>query len=108
MISKISSGKNGQIVYHFSNGVKLSFIWDWGTYSDNNMARPKDITKPSNETWESTTVEIYSIGDNPNGVKEWLGNKYECGNGSAGYVPVKDIPQILRRADRGTGEHTDE
>jgi len=95
-INKISSGKNGQIVYHFDNGVKLSFIWDWGAYSDNHMARPKDLTNLNNETWESTTVEIYSIGDNRNGIEEYLDNKY--GGSPAGFVPVGDIPRILLRA----------
>ena len=96
MINKISSGKNGQAVFHFDNGVKLSCVWDWGTYSDNNMARPKDYTKPYNENWSSTTVEIYNIGDNPNGITEYLKNKY--GGSPAGYVPVKDLPKILARA----------
>ena len=97
-ISKISSGRNGQTVYHFDNGVVLSMIWDWGSYSDNSMVRPSDPTKPYYENWESTTVEVYSVGDNPNGISEYLDEKYD--GSPAGYVPVGDIPKILARADR--------
>lgn len=98
MITKISSGKNGQIVFRFDNDVVLSFIWDWGTYSDNNMARPKDVTKPQFETWSSETVEVYNIGQNTNGIDEYLEKKY--GDNPAGYVPVEDIPLILKRGDQ--------
>ena len=102
MITKVSSGKVGQVVFHFNNGIILSFIWDWGSYSDNNMKRPKDYIKPQNEEWASTTVECYSIGDNPNGITEYLEKKYE-GN-PAGYIPVKDIPNILKRAEKSGHE----
>jgi hypothetical protein len=98
MITQISSGKNGQAVFHFMNGVKLSFIWDWGTYSDNNMVRPTVYPPPKNEKWASSTVECYSTGDNPNGINEYLDKKY--GGNPAAYIPVNDIPKILARADK--------
>lgn len=102
MITKISSTKNGQIVYHFDNGVILSFIWSWGSYTENHDDRRHIDSLNSNDLsmieYTSKTVEIYSMGDNPNGIEEYLINKYY--NNPAGYVPVTDIPKILKRADK--------
>lgn len=95
-IIKVSSYKNGQIIFHFSNKVQLSIIWDYGSYSDNSNMRPKDINRPSDEVWSSKTVEVYSMGSNPNGINEWLDFMY--GGNPAGYVPVQDIPAIIERA----------
>lgn len=99
MIVKISGGKAGQVRYHFLNGVTLSFIWDWGSYSDNYNARPEydENFKEIAKDWSSTTVEVYSCGDNPNGIEEYLDNKY---GGNPVRMPVKDIPVVLKRAGR--------
>lgn len=108
MIEKISSTKNGQIVYHFSNGVILSMIWSSGSYTENNsllegtnqkrheLIMQGKFYEAELLEWTSTTVEIYSMGDNPNGITEYLGKKY--GDNPAGHVPVNDIPKILKRA----------
>lgn len=98
MITEISSGKNGQIRFHFDNGVTLSFIWDWGSYSDNYMKRPSNPGHPNIEEWKSSTVECYSMGDNPNGISEYIARKY--GDNPAGRIPVNDIPKILRKAQQ--------
>jgi hypothetical protein len=101
-IKSISSSKNGQIVFGFDNGVKLSFVWDWGTYSDNHLIVPKDVTESYYKVWNSTTVEIYSVGYNPNGIDEYLDKKYKCGTDPAAFVPVADIPKILKAAAKKT------
>lgn len=104
MITKISSGREAQIRFHFSNGVELSCIWGIGSYTDNHglNGRPEEFMKNFEDRhlkeWSSTTVEIYSCGDNPNGINEWLIENY--GDNPASYVPVEDIPKILRRADK--------
>lgn len=98
MITKVSSGKTGQMVYYFSNGVVLSFVWDWGSYTENHQLRPKDYTKMDGEAWSSDTVECYSMGDETNGISKYLERKY--GDNPAGHIPVNDIPKILRRADK--------
>lgn len=99
MITKVSGGKAGQVRYHFDNGVCLSFIWDWGSYSDNYMERP-EYDKNMREVikdWSSTTAEVYSNGDNPNGIDEYITKKY---GDNPVRIPVKDIPAILKRADK--------
>lgn len=108
MITKISSHKNGQVVYYFNNGVILSFIWDWGTYSDNRDEEIdlNNIDREYSRYYGTTTVEIMSVGDNTNGIDEYLEEKY--GGNPAGYVPVKDIHRILERADYGELNETEE
>lgn len=99
MITKISGGKAGQVRYHFSNGVCLSFIWNWGSYSDNYVARPEydENMREKPVDWESTTVEVYSMGDNPNAVTEYIEKKY---GDNPTRMPVKDMLLLLKRADR--------
>lgn len=103
MIVKISCGRSGQVIYEFDNGNIISFLWSWGSYSDNHMERvgfdPELYLK--NQDWESTTVEVYSMGEDSNGFTRYLEKKY--GNNPAGYVDVKDIPAIIKRADRKNG-----
>lgn len=105
MITKVSSTKNGQVVYHFDNGVILSFIWSWGSYTENQYDRrytesiKAGNTDMSDIEYISKTVEIYSMGANPNGIIEYLEDKYH--DNPAGYVPVGDIPKIIDRANRG-------
>jgi hypothetical protein len=89
------------MVYEYDNGNIVSLLWAWGSYSDNNinLSDPdyrKDMDK---QDWRSTTVEVYSMGEDTNGFTKWLKKKYEDGN-PAGYVAVNDIPMILKRADR--------
>jgi hypothetical protein len=102
MITKIWNGRAGQVVFDFSNGNTVSILWAWGSYSDNHMSLDggydmEKIMKRNN--WESTRVEVYSMGTDTNGFTKWLERKY--GDNPAGYVPVNDIPAILKRADRG-------
>lgn len=105
MITKIYCGRTGQAAYEFDNGNVLSMVWSWGSYSDNNGFNRGEYTPPDfNKTdWESTTVEVYSMGKEANGLGEYLRRKY--GDNPAGYVPVADIPLIIKRADRKPKEN---
>lgn len=101
MITKISNGRAGQIVYHFSSGAELSFLWAWGSYSDNHMSLSGGydmdaVTK--RQDWESTTVEVYAMGDASAGMGKYLERVY--GANPAAYVPVSDIPKIISKANR--------
>lgn len=101
MITKIWCGRAGQMAYEFDNGNIVSIVWSWGTYSDNHMDKLgeydlKEIIHRQN--WESTTVEVYSMGEDTNGFTKYLEHKY--GQNPAAYVPVNDIRAILARADR--------
>ncbi len=101
MITKISNGRGGQAVFTFSNGNEVSILWAWGSYSDNHMGLigSYDIDEClRRQDWESTRVEVYSMGKDTNGFTKYLERKY--GQNPAGYVPVDDIPAILKRADR--------
>lgn len=108
MITKISSTKNGQMVYHFDNGVILSFIWSRGSYTENHSS--SKTCKKMHELhqqgkfyeaelleWESKTVEIYSMGSAHKEIDKYFEEKYD-GN-PAGYVPVIEIPKILEMAN---------
>lgn len=86
MITKIASGRNGQVVYYFDNGNNLSFIWHEYAYSD---------TQVVNGGLEATVIECMASGDDR--LTGWLSNKY--GDNPAGYIPVEDIPKIIAKAD---------
>jgi len=90
---KISCNTKAQTIYTFDNGVVLSCIWGLGSYTENSMVR--DFKK---EDYESTTLEIYSMGDNPNDIVEWLDAQF--GGNPAGGVPVGFLMAILERADK--------
>lgn len=100
MITKVSSGRGGQMVYTFDNGNIVSFLWAWGSYSDNNInfLENSDITKNfKRSNWQSSTVEVYSMGKINSIFTKWLEDTYE--SNPAGYVPVADIPKILAHAE---------
>lgn len=103
MITKIWTGRPGQVVYEFSSGAVLSFLWSSGSYSDNNDMF-KYLDKEGHpdwekRDWESTTVEVYSMGAIEAGMEKYLTRVY--GDNPAAYVPVSEIPKILSRANRG-------
>jgi len=101
MITKISCGRSGQVVYEFDNGNIVSFLWSWGSYSDNHDLMFSDEPyNPHRTDWESTTVEVYSMGVDTNGFTKYLERKY--GDNPAAYAPVADIPMIIKRADRAS------
>lgn len=106
MITKVACGRAGQMVYEFDNGNIVSILWAYGSYSDNNIRFDKPVDtlgdtmqRFNKQEWESTTVEIYSMGKIGTGFTEYL-ERYHGGN-PAGYVPVSEIPKILARADKG-------
>jgi hypothetical protein len=100
MITKVSCGRSGQIVYHFDNGNEVSILWAWGSYSDNhiNALTPNYRERMLADDWESTTVEVYSMGKDTNGFTKYLEKTY--GDNPAAFVSVADIPAILKRADK--------
>jgi len=100
MLTRISNGRPGQVVFESDNGNVVSILWAWGSYSDNHITIPDPMTieeRISKQDWESTTVEVYSMGKASNTFTAYLERKY--GQNPAGYVPVNDIPKILRRLD---------
>ena len=110
MITKISSTRNGQVVYHFSNGVILSFLWSDGSYTENHsrsetaqqrrkLVQEGKLYEAELLEWESKTVEIYSMGTAHSELSELFESKYD-GN-PAVRVPVSEIPHILAMADKG-------
>lgn len=102
MITKVGNGRPGQVIFEFSSGAVLSVLWALGSYSDNHdLWKYKDADGHPNwkkQDFESTTVEIYSMGAVEAGMEKYLERVY--GQNPAAYVPVDDIPKILRRANR--------
>lgn len=108
MITKVSSTKNGQMVYHFSNGVILSMVWSAGSYTEDHFLTgiseeyykfltEGEVYKAEHLNWKSRTVEVYSMGIE-HGIDKYFEEHY--GGNPAGYVPVNDIPKILKLADK--------
>lgn len=93
MITKVSSTKNGQVVYHFDNGNVLSFIWSYGSYTKNHSDRDKS----HNEWVLHKPVECYSIGKIGSKVTKYIEDHYDGNPG--GYIPVSEIPKLLEIAD---------
>ena len=93
MIIKVSSHKKAAICYWFDNGNSVSIVFGAYTYSDNYNSWKAD-KQP--DILESTTVEIMPSG-NASFIK-WVEKKYD-GMDVVGYVPVSEIPKIVKRAD---------
>lgn len=102
MIIKISNGRPGQVVFESDNGNVVSILWSYGSYSDNHdmfkFKTPDGHPDYNKQDWESTTVEVYSMGRVESKFTAYLERKYKSGN-PAVYVPVDDIAQILRKLD---------
>ncbi len=94
MITKVESFRKATIRYYFDNGNALSIIFGPYSYTDNydNVLQPRSDESPIS----STTVEI-----KPEGNKSfirWMENEYD-GVDVCGYVPVSELPYIMKRAD---------
>lgn len=91
-------GGTARVGFTFDNGVRLSVVFGPCTYSDNyNMDFE---VQPEQGYAESTTVEIMQTEGNP-ALNAWIHRKYGTYNGKSdpiGYVPVKHLPAILKRA----------
>jgi len=102
MIIKIVSHRKAATRFIFDNGNEVSMIFGDMTYSDNYdlwKKHPDALNRADDEVGllESTTVEIMFSG-NEAFVKRM--NKLYDGDGSVcGYVPVSEIPKILKAAD---------
>lgn len=94
MITELISHRKGAVRYIFDNGNEVSIVFGAGTYTDN-YDLDLDYWR-NNEQVKSKTVEIMPNG-HPAFVR-WMERNYECYD-VAGYVPVADIPKILKRAD---------
>lgn len=98
MLVKLDSSRMGKIGYNFDNGIRLSVIFDSMTYSDNYDLMPE---KQKEQGFvNSKTMEIWQTEGNP-AFGKWLNRKF-CdyrGDDPIGYVDVKHLPAILKRAD---------
>lgn len=89
----IDSWKAGKIAFTFEDGQRLSFVFDFGSYTENHSDFEKFDKEQHGErcSWASTTVEVY--GADGKAINKYL--KKEYGSAPAGGVPVSDIPKIL-------------
>lgn len=95
MITQVVSHKQGAVRYIFDNGNEVSITFAEYSYSDNYELGRLPIPEYG-RILSSSTVEIMPEG-HPAFVR-WMENKYE-GDLVVGYVPVSEIPAILKRAD---------
>jgi hypothetical protein len=94
VIIKVSSHRKAAVCYWFDNGNTVSIIFGAGTYCDNYEMDYALRNDPS--LIDSKTVEILP-GGNESFIR-WMEKKYD-GVDVCGYVPVEEIPAILKRAD---------
>jgi|DEB19_MinimDraft_2_1074335.scaffolds.fasta_scaffold99950_2 hypothetical protein len=93
MINKISSHRRGAVAYTFDNGNIVSIVFSPASYSDNyDMPYGQGLPEMIN----STTVEIMPSGNKA--FIRWMEKKYD-GDLICSYIPVSEIPTILKRAD---------
>lgn len=117
MITQVKSHQKAAVRYLFDNGNEVSIIFGVLAHADNyqdvekgmadlrhaladadNIHSMTDLLHEP-DCYESTTVEIEVSGDDA--FVDWFRKKYHGNPG--GYIPVSEIPAILRRADsRGT------
>lgn len=92
MIIAIASHRKGATRYKFDNGNEVSIVFGAGTYTELNDTDWE--TRTDSSLIESKDVEIMVDGK---AFEKWFDRKYD-GN-PAGYIPVSEIPKILKRAD---------
>lgn len=93
-IVEIDSFHKGKVAFSFEDGQRLSFVFDFGTYTDNqfNYENFEKEQRGEHCIWKSTNVEVY--GAEGGKINEYLERKY--GSAPASGVPVDDIPKIIR------------
>lgn len=93
-IVKIDSIHSGKVAFIFEDGQRLSFVFDFGTYTDNHFNYEVYEKEQRGEhcRWESTNVEVY--GAEGEKINEYLIKEY--GSAPACGVPVDDIPKIIK------------
>lgn len=95
MITKVSSHRKANVVYWFDNGNNVRIVFGPGSYSENYEV---GYEARLDSNLESETVEIHVTGD---AFIRWMDRRY-AGPGAYGiysYIPVCEIPLILKRAD---------
>lgn len=98
MITNISNTRPAQIVYHFANGTKISFVWGAGSYSANHM-NLKELSPNAtaeDRMYESHTVECMVL--EGEAMTDWIEEEY--GDNPAGYIPVNSMIRIIEMADK--------
>lgn len=91
----IDSVKCGKVALTFENGERLSIVWDACTYSDNHndvKGLLQEVETKCSKSWVSTRVEVY--GAEGEQINKYLEKEY--GQAPAAYVPVNDVPKIIR------------
>lgn len=98
MLIKVDSNGMGHVGYAFDNGVRVSVTFNTMTYSDNYHNRADRVNIPF---LESKTVEVMQTEGNM-AFNAWIHRtfgEYDGKGDPIGYVDVKHIPAILKRAD---------
>lgn len=92
-IVKIDSFHAGKVAFTFEDGQRLSFVFNFGTYTENvyNLEKHEKERRGGYCMWDSSTVEVY--GAEGATINEYLEKEY--GSAPAGNVPVDDIPKII-------------
>lgn len=92
MVIEVISHKQAAMRYIFDNGNDVSIIFGPYTYSDNHDLSP---FREAFEVLRAEKVEI--MVDGKAAFVKWFERKY--GDNPGGYIPVADIPAILKIAD---------
>lgn len=92
---RITNHKNNGVKLKFNNGVVLSTIWGYGTYSDNHDWEPETIEEKQNPSsvfekidTGSTTVEFMFVEGDEKLVKRMC-KKYGSDDNPSGYITVE-------------------
>lgn len=103
-LQRIECDRTGHIVLHYSNGERLSILWNAVSYSDNQGALytnpPEDmgeiavtLAQLATKPWTSTTVEI--MGSFTKDVRILTAMTKRGWSNPQGYVSLEDLLDLL-------------
>lgn len=103
---RITQHKIDGVKIQFDNGLVLSTIWGYGTYSDNYDNETKDEYGFGNHKEGSKTVEfMFTRGDDK--LIKKLCKKFGDDENPSGYIPVSQWLKMIAHIQRLQSKHID-